>query len=157
MKGKTQAWPEVVRQVEVEEQVEEEDKGAEGQVELENGQQQEPDDDVVPTLWQWLRRTDILTVQSFALLADVERVAYQKIPRYSLICHSLFLLEDVAGVPLLLDLLQLGKALAPVARCPVTGERSGLRKSVGSVGRVKAVKIFNVVIVTGARESVFCM
>ena len=52
MKGKTQAWPEVVRQVEVEEQVEEEDKGAEGQVELENGQQQEPDDDVVPTLWQ---------------------------------------------------------------------------------------------------------
>ena len=54
MKGKTQAWPEVVRQVEVdeevEEQVEEEDKGAEGQVELENGQQQEPDDDVVPTL-----------------------------------------------------------------------------------------------------------
>ena len=52
MKGKTQAWPEVVRQVEVEEHVEEEDKGAEGQVELENGQQQEPDDDVVPTLWQ---------------------------------------------------------------------------------------------------------
>ena len=56
MKGKTQAWPEVVRQVEVdeelEEQVEEEDKGAVGQVELENGQQQEPDDDVVPTLWQ---------------------------------------------------------------------------------------------------------
>ena len=56
MKGKTQAWPEVARQVEVdeelEEQVEEEDKGAEGQVELENGQQQEPDDDVVPTLWQ---------------------------------------------------------------------------------------------------------
>lgn len=56
MKGKTQAWPEVVRQVEVEEeleeQVEEEDKGLEGQVELENGQQQEPDDDVVPTLWQ---------------------------------------------------------------------------------------------------------
>ena len=54
MKGKTQAWPEVVRQGEVEgeEQVEEEDKGAEGQVELENGQQQEPDDDVVPTLWQ---------------------------------------------------------------------------------------------------------
>ena len=56
MKGKTQAWPEVVRHVEVdvevEEHVEEEDKGAEGQVELENGQQQEPDDDVVPTLWQ---------------------------------------------------------------------------------------------------------
>jgi len=59
VKGKTQAWPEVVRQVEldeeVEEQVEEEDKGAEGHVELENGQQQEPDDDVVPTLWQWLK------------------------------------------------------------------------------------------------------
>ena len=56
MKGKTQAWPEVVRQVEVdeemEEQVEEEDKGVAGHVELENGQQQEPDDDVVPTLWQ---------------------------------------------------------------------------------------------------------
>ena len=81
MKGKTQAWPEVVRQgeldVEVEEQVEEADKGAAGQVELENGQQQEPDDDVVPTLWQWLRRTDVLTVQSFALLGDVERVADQ--------------------------------------------------------------------------------
>ena len=81
MKGKTQAWPEVVRHSEVdeevEEQVEEEDKGAVGQVELENGQQQEPDDDVVPTLWQWLRRNDILRVQSFALLADVERVAYQ--------------------------------------------------------------------------------
>ena len=54
MKGKTQAWPEVVRQVdeEVEEHVEDKDKGAVGQVELENGQQQEPDDDVVPTLWQ---------------------------------------------------------------------------------------------------------
>ena len=80
-----------------------------------------------------------------------------------LMCHSLFLLEDVAGVPLLLDLLQLGKALAPVARCPVTGERSGLRESVGCVGRVKAVKIVNVVpivrivnIVTEARERV-CM
>ena len=74
------------------------------------------------------------------------------------ICSELLLLEGVAGVPLLLDLLQLGKALAPVARCPVTGERSGLRKSVGSDGRVKAVKIVNVVnIATGARESVFCM
>ena len=77
-----------------------------------------------------------------------------------LMCHSLFLLEDVAGVPLLLDLLQLGKALAPVARCPVTGERSGLRESVESVRRVKAVKIVNVVRivnkVTEARERV-CM
>ena len=70
-----------------------------------------------------------------------------------LMCHFLFLLEDVAGVPLLLDLLQLGKALAPVARCPVTGERSGLRKSIGSVRRVKAFKIVNVVnIATGARD-----
>ena len=68
-----------------------------------------------------------------------------------LMCHSLFLLEDVAGVPLLLDLLQLGKALAPVARCPVTGERSGLRESFGGVGIVKVANI-----VTGARESV-CM
>ena len=74
-----------------------------------------------------------------------------------LMCHSLFLLEDVAGVPLLLDLLQLGKALAPVARCPVTGERSGLRKSIGIVRRVKAFIIVNVVnIVTEARERV-CM
>ena len=99
-------------------------------------------------------------VQSFALLGDVEHVTYQKIPRYSLICHSLFLLEDVAGVPLLLDLLQLGKALAPVTSCPVTGERSGLRENVGSVRRVKAVKIVNVVRivnkVTEARERV-CM
>ena len=75
-------------------------------------------------------------------------------------CHSLFLLEDVAGVPLLLDHLQLGKALAPVTSCPVTGERSGLRESVGSVGIVKAVRIFNVVrivnIVTEARERI-CM
>ena len=59
MKGKTQARPEVVRQVdeevvEVAEHVPVAERGSAEQVELANGQQQEPDEVVVPTLWQWL-------------------------------------------------------------------------------------------------------
>ena len=62
MKGKTQARPEVVRQVdeaveeEVAEQVAVAERGSAGQVEVANGQQHEPDEVVVPTLWQWLRK-----------------------------------------------------------------------------------------------------
>ena len=61
MKGKTQARPEVVRHVdegvveeEVAEQVAVAERGSAGQVEVANGQQHEPDEVVVPTLWQWL-------------------------------------------------------------------------------------------------------
>ena len=63
MKGKTQARPEVVRQVdeeaavvveEVAEHVPVAERGSAEQVELANGQQHEPDEVVVPTLWQWL-------------------------------------------------------------------------------------------------------
>ena len=64
MKGKTQALPEVVRQVdedvveeeEVAEQVAVAERGSAGQVEVANGQQHEPDEVVEPTLWQWLRK-----------------------------------------------------------------------------------------------------
>ena len=61
MKGKTQARPEVVRQVGeavvgVGEHVALADSGSAEQVELANGQQHEPDEVVVPTLWQWLRK-----------------------------------------------------------------------------------------------------
>ena len=66
MKGKTQARPDVVRQVddeavvvvEVAEHVPLAERGSAEQVELANGQQQEPDEVVVPTLWQWLRKDD---------------------------------------------------------------------------------------------------
>ena len=63
MKGKTQALPEVVRHVdeavveeEVAEQVAVAERGSAGQVEVANGQQHEPDEVVVPTLWQWLSK-----------------------------------------------------------------------------------------------------
>ena len=64
MKGKTQARPEVVRQVndeavvveEVAEHVPVAERGSAEQVEVANGQQHEPDEVVVPTLWQWLRK-----------------------------------------------------------------------------------------------------
>ena len=63
MKGKTQARPEVVRQVDDEAVVEEvaehvpvAERGSAEQVEVANGQQHEPDEVVVPTLWQWLRK-----------------------------------------------------------------------------------------------------
>ena len=56
MKGKTQALPEVVRQVEevvwVDEHVAVAERGSAEQVELANGQQHDPDEVVVPTLWQ---------------------------------------------------------------------------------------------------------
>ena len=66
MKGKTQARPEVVRQVDDEAVVVEEvaehvpvaERGSAKQVEVAYGQQQEPDEVVVPTLWQWLRKED---------------------------------------------------------------------------------------------------
>ena len=61
MKGKTQARPEVGRQVDDEAVVEEvgehvpvAERGSAEQVEVANGQQHEPDEVVVPTLWQWL-------------------------------------------------------------------------------------------------------
>ena len=34
------------------------ERGSAKQVEVANGQQQEPDEVVVPTLWQWLREED---------------------------------------------------------------------------------------------------
>ena len=34
------------------------ERGSAKQVELANGQQQEPDEVVVPTLWQWLREEE---------------------------------------------------------------------------------------------------
>ena len=75
------------------------ERGSAGQVEVANGQQHEPDEVVVPTLWQWLRNEE-----------GFERGFPGK----------LLSLEDVARVPLLFDLLQLGETLAPVARRPIT-------------------------------------
>ena len=63
VKGKTQVWPVVVLHVgdavvggaaEVVEHVAVADRGLAEQVELAKGQQHDPDEVVVPTLWQWL-------------------------------------------------------------------------------------------------------
>ena len=45
---------EAVVEEEVAEQVAVAERGSAGQVEVANGQQHEPDEVVVPTLWQWL-------------------------------------------------------------------------------------------------------
>ena len=87
--------------VEEAEQVAVAERGSVEQVELANGQQHEPDEVVVPTLWQWLSEETSLE-------------------------SKLLLLESVAGVPLLFDFLQLREALSPVARRPVT-EKPELR------------------------------
>ena len=72
------------------------------QVGLARGQQQEPEELVVPTLWQWLRKGDGLHPSQQLLL----------------------LLEQVAGIPLFLDPLQLGETLAPIASCPISKEKN---------------------------------